>query len=721
MHEVEFVALDCETTGLDPQRDSIIELGAVKFTLLKNLENFDSLFSSPVRIPSFVERLTGIHNEDLATAPHFTEKKAEFVEFCQNAILLGHNLNFDLDFLLSHGVDLRSAPQLDTHLLAGLVLPRSLGLSLENLAEHFAVVHTDAHRALSDAEATRDLFRVLLVKAQEFSQESWKRIAELKISPAHWLKQFAELAQAASELKGFKFREANSVIEKISSNRALEEKLRDWTEHPQTELLETDASAGEIMQALQPSEKKAVVFLKNNYAARTLSSGDLPLLLAPREYLCQRKLDKVIQQELSSSQALLVAKLLLHPEKNNTELNLSRAETLLFSSFAADQTCLEQHSDCQFQRAYAQAQGAPLVLSDQASLSALAKLLSERTFIIAGSETLVENLKRAKSLTLDLPTLEQLIPDQSQAVAMWWGLLGLLFREAAPQWGRLDLAEAEGQKNYSTMREAGRNLLAAAANVLPPRVQKALDRFLSDEPGYVRLVYSNALNEITVALRPRRVEVPQLTPTLFVGSALDAGDACAFTLRQLALPAETICTKLLLEKTPAQIVVAEGLPNPASPEFNKVVTRTLIQVLTKSTGFVAVVFANQRDAGDCYEKIADAISQPIFTRRFPGPDKLSGMKSGVFFTTIFSEQSLPPVEQMILVKIPFVMDGDGDWEKQTLPASALKFKQIWADFAAQPCAQEFIVLDPRLLEKGYGRSFLEALGQKFEQRGFNLH
>jgi DNA polymerase III epsilon subunit-like protein len=73
MQGVQFVALDCETTGIDSERDSVIEVGAVKFSLEKNLATFDSLFNPGVRLPSFVSRLTGITDIELQSAPKIAE------------------------------------------------------------------------------------------------------------------------------------------------------------------------------------------------------------------------------------------------------------------------------------------------------------------------------------------------------------------------------------------------------------------------------------------------------------------------------------------------------------------------------------------------------------------------------------------------------------------------------------------------------------------------
>jgi len=76
-----YVALDLETTGLDPGRDEIIEIGLIQVRGGEIIERFESLVWTDRAIPPWVARLTGISNEDLEGAPTFSDLAESLVGF----------------------------------------------------------------------------------------------------------------------------------------------------------------------------------------------------------------------------------------------------------------------------------------------------------------------------------------------------------------------------------------------------------------------------------------------------------------------------------------------------------------------------------------------------------------------------------------------------------------------------------------------------------------
>ena len=157
----EYVALDLETTGLDSNRDTIIEIGAVKFQGEGEIDIFRTFVNPGRTIPEFVQRLTGITPRQVQRAPSFPMVAGELGDFIGAAPVIGHNIAFDLGFLASHGLPLDNSAY-DTWDLASVVLPRTMRYSLKDLTAHLGVAHTEAHRALSDAQATRGVFLELL-------------------------------------------------------------------------------------------------------------------------------------------------------------------------------------------------------------------------------------------------------------------------------------------------------------------------------------------------------------------------------------------------------------------------------------------------------------------------------------------------------------------------------------------------------------------------------
>ena len=156
----EFVALDLETTGLDSNRDTIIEIGAVKFQGEGEIDIFRTFVNPGRTIPEFVQRLTGITPRQVQRAPSFPTVAGELEDFIGAHPVIGHNIAFDLGFLASHGLPLDN-PAYDTWDLASVVLPRTMQYSLRNfLTSYLGVAHT---RRLtgpsSDAQATRESVR----------------------------------------------------------------------------------------------------------------------------------------------------------------------------------------------------------------------------------------------------------------------------------------------------------------------------------------------------------------------------------------------------------------------------------------------------------------------------------------------------------------------------------------------------------------------------------
>ena len=159
------VALDLETTGLDPRSDSITEIGAVKFNQRRVEAEWSSLINPGKAIPKEITLLTGITNEMVRNAPHLHDVLHEFSDFVGDAPVLGHNIPFDLSFLQPKGI-LRDNPVLDTYELAAILLPRASRYNLGALCLQLGLLQNASHRALDDARATHALFTELFKKAQ---------------------------------------------------------------------------------------------------------------------------------------------------------------------------------------------------------------------------------------------------------------------------------------------------------------------------------------------------------------------------------------------------------------------------------------------------------------------------------------------------------------------------------------------------------------------------
>lgn len=170
-----YVALDLETTGLDAQRDAIIEIGAAKFRRDEALDTFSTFVDPGRHIPHEITTLTGITDQDVKGAPRLYDVLPGLVRFVGEHPIIGHSVDFDLRFLQEHSQQFDNEC-LDTFELAGVMLPDADRYSLNQLAGMLEVELERAHRALDDAVASYRVFRALLRRASELPPRLLKEI-----------------------------------------------------------------------------------------------------------------------------------------------------------------------------------------------------------------------------------------------------------------------------------------------------------------------------------------------------------------------------------------------------------------------------------------------------------------------------------------------------------------------------------------------------------------
>jgi DNA polymerase-3 subunit epsilon/ATP-dependent DNA helicase DinG len=178
------VAIDLETTGLDPEKDTIIEIGAIRFNENRVEDEFSSLVNPRRPISAFISQLTGISNEMVSHAPELRPTLAELAIFVDNSIVIGHNVNFDLSFLQKRGI-LEENQSIDTYDLASVLLPTSTRYNLTFLAGYLTIPVEDMHRALNDARVTMRVYQKMVEKIDELPIELLAEIVRLS-EPFDW-------------------------------------------------------------------------------------------------------------------------------------------------------------------------------------------------------------------------------------------------------------------------------------------------------------------------------------------------------------------------------------------------------------------------------------------------------------------------------------------------------------------------------------------------------
>lgn len=239
------VALDIETTGLDWQSDSIIEIGAVRFNGRRVEGEWSTLINPGRRIPPFITQLTGITDQMVLEAPPIRSVLAELQDFVGDAPVLGHNVGFDLSFLRKQNI-LKFNDELDTYEMASVILPSAGRYNLAALSQALSIPLPATHRALDDARVTRAVF-----------QQLYEMTLDL---PLHLL---AEIVRLGEQVDWAGYRPFYEALKSRSKETVSARQVRDSASGPLFEGFNTRNLPGLIPKqqfyALDPDETAAIL------------------------------------------------------------------------------------------------------------------------------------------------------------------------------------------------------------------------------------------------------------------------------------------------------------------------------------------------------------------------------------------------------------------------------------------------------------------------------
>ena len=145
--------------------NNIIEIGAVKISEGKIVDRFSTFVNPKEPIPYRIEKLTGINDAMVEDAPFINDALTQFSKFCEGAVYVAHNANFDMGFIKAKeeaaGI-VRQYSYVDTLGMARLLVPEIARFKLDNLCKFFKISLENHHRAVDDAEATAHIFLKLI-------------------------------------------------------------------------------------------------------------------------------------------------------------------------------------------------------------------------------------------------------------------------------------------------------------------------------------------------------------------------------------------------------------------------------------------------------------------------------------------------------------------------------------------------------------------------------
>ena len=160
----DYIVVDLEMTGLNPKRDHILEIGAVKVKNKKIQGTFSRLIRQEILLEERIVQLTGITDEMAAAGDEEDDAVRAFLEFAEDLVWIGHNVIFDYSFIrqweVNHRIK-RTCRAVDTLKIARKCLPELEKKTLDFLCGYYQISRTAKHRALEDALADRALYEIL--------------------------------------------------------------------------------------------------------------------------------------------------------------------------------------------------------------------------------------------------------------------------------------------------------------------------------------------------------------------------------------------------------------------------------------------------------------------------------------------------------------------------------------------------------------------------------
>ncbi len=159
-----YIAFDVETTGLSVEENCLIEIGALKVRNGAVAQRFATFIRPEEVISSKITEITGITEEMCEDAPCIDTVIEKFVDFCEDDVLIGHNVMFDFRFVRKYAARLGlpfEKQGIDTLKIARTVCTGVVSKSLGSLCDYYHIVNSSAHRAYHDALATAKLYQTL--------------------------------------------------------------------------------------------------------------------------------------------------------------------------------------------------------------------------------------------------------------------------------------------------------------------------------------------------------------------------------------------------------------------------------------------------------------------------------------------------------------------------------------------------------------------------------
>ena len=179
----DYTVVDIETTGMSPSYNKILEISAIKVRGGKEVDTFSKLINPHENIPYFISNLTGITTKmALNEGEELEDVLTGFRDFLQDDIILGHNVNFDVNFLYDNFCEVFDEPLtndfVDTLKISRKLLPNLDHHRLDDLTDYYGIKARNKHRALNDCDLTNKVYKNMCkeIKSEYGSFNDFKKL-----------------------------------------------------------------------------------------------------------------------------------------------------------------------------------------------------------------------------------------------------------------------------------------------------------------------------------------------------------------------------------------------------------------------------------------------------------------------------------------------------------------------------------------------------------------
>lgn len=756
-----FVSLDLETTGFDPVKNKIIEFGAIKFDLDGNTETLQFLTNPGVPLPDIITHITGITDEDLKGAPPFDEKIEEIKEFIGDLPILGHNIQFDINFLNANNVSTDKNPLYDTCQLASILLPGLSSYSLEILTHHLQLTHEEKHRALDDAIAAMELFQKLAAHFQGLPEETIKEIHEL-CEKTNW------------PLKDFLKSLNHDATKKHETTPPSDKEVKESTYKLEPSILKEESALHEMLppydnlikELAKKAKPETLIAIPHQafYELKGQIKGT-SFIDSPQKYISEKRFNTFKEKSFYTNEEFIsLLKILIWLPQTATGL-LNELSFFHDEKRILNQVCVDENFHPLSEERFFQIKRSPTQICTHQYLAELKP--PSKNLIIIELQKLAESLHftNAKFAKLEILQSElQLIQENSEKTEipellksktdMLFGLIENYFEKYNDQDSFKRRAFLD---NFYLSSKEFQNIRDMISSLI--EISKDLSEIMSDKNlGYLKL-WKKSLETLDKTLRNPDIEnelvwlEEDFSQVLVLRSApislaeplkeitsqaefykiidenLDLNDDCTKTRALYDLPNDLKFHKDYPMREDLQIFVTEDVPEHEPNEQSLI--RFLETYITQKKGKTVVIFNSRKKL----EQFTLALGQPLRDAGIALVSQLTGSlgklteqykknpENTVLFVTPnlwnnFTEQA--EIENLLIHKIPFDPPSDpfmistsknfqDPWNDFQIPRAIFGLKKLINRIPISNSSKEAIILDPRISKKAYGSQFIDNI------------